>query len=283
MSDPTFNEPNQSSNEPSQSEYQAEYQPPLPPSDAKNIEDQEPVPVISEPASLVSIFYEPSRVFESFRAKPRFFLAMVIVLALSTTWVGVYLNRVGFENFMRANMEKSPQASQMSKSDIDKAVAQQSLPIVKYFIIGTQPIAIIFFFFLFVVIYFFGAMLMGGKLSFLQSMSITAYSWFPLVVISSVLNFILLFVQSTDSYDVAGGIRGLVKANLGFLVTAKEHPILEAVLSSFDVFQFFGLFLIAMGLRIVGRISSGLAWTIAIAVWLLGVAIRVLLASIFGG
>jgi len=270
MSDPNFNEP-----------YNQEFQPPPPPFSAEEYAE-EPAPEISEVQSLTSIFYEPATVFESFRKKPRFFSALIIILVLITLWVGAYFSKVGFENFIRADIENSSGASQMSKDDIDKRVEQASHPVVKYFAIGGQTIAVIIFFFVFVLLYFLGVMLMGGKMSFLQSMGVTAYSWFPTVLISTLLNFILLFVKPTDSYDTALGIRGLVQANLGFLVNAKTQPILSALLSSFDVFQFYGMFLVAVGMRITGRISSGSAWSIAIGVWLLGVAIRIFFAAVFG-
>lgn len=95
-----------------------------------------------------------------------------------------------------------------------------------------------------------------------------------------ILNIILVFIKDPESYDqVAASRTGLVQANLGILFSAKDSKMLHAVFSQFDVFAFYGLFLAALGLRIVGKISSGLAWTIVLAIFLVRIAFSVLGAS----
>jgi hypothetical protein len=53
-------------------------------------------------------------------------------------------------------------------------------------------------------------------------------------------------------------------------------------LGSFDVFAFYGLFLAALGLRKVAKMSSGTAWTIVLTIWLVGTIIRFAFAGILG-
>jgi dipeptide/tripeptide permease len=54
------------------------------------------------------------------------------------------------------------------------------------------------------------------------------------------------------------------------------------MLASLDVFALYGLFLAALGMRKVARLSPGQAWTIVLALWLVGVVIRIALALVFG-
>jgi uncharacterized membrane protein len=63
---------------------------------------------------------------------------------------------------------------------------------------------------------------------------------------------------------------------------ATAHPVLATAVGSLDLFAIFGLFLAALGLRKVTRISAGAAWGIVIAIWLIGVVIRIAFASMFG-
>jgi hypothetical protein len=49
-----------------------------------------------------------------------------------------------------------------------------------------------------------------------------------------------------------------------------------------DVFGIYGLFLAAIGLRKTGKMSAGSAWGIVIAIWLIGVILRVAIAAIRG-
>jgi len=74
----------------------------------------------------------------------------------------------------------------------------------------------------------------------------------------------------------------LVKANLSFLADAKTAPILYTLLGSFDLFAFYGMFLAALGLRIIGKMSSGSSWGIVLGIWIFGVVFKIAIAAIFG-
>jgi hypothetical protein len=54
------------------------------------------------------------------------------------------------------------------------------------------------------------------------------------------------------------------------------------VLSSLDLFRFYGLFLAAIGLKKVGRLSTGSAWTVVLALFILSVIFSVGKAALMG-
>jgi len=58
--------------------------------------------------------------------------------------------------------------------------------------------------------------------------------------------------------------------------------VLVALLSQFDLLSFYGLFLAALGLRKVAKLSSGAAWGVVISLWLIKVLLRIGSAAIFG-
>jgi hypothetical protein len=97
------------------------------------------------------------------------------------------------------------------------------------------------------------------------------------------LNIILVFLNTpTDDANIVRGQAGLVHANLSILVDPTAHPVLATALASLDVFALYGLFLAALGMQRVARLSSGAAWTIVLALFLVGVVIRLALALAFG-
>ncbi|HXL79637.1 MAG TPA: hypothetical protein VN951_02080, partial [Pyrinomonadaceae bacterium] len=103
-------------------------------------------------------------------------------------------------------------------------------------------------------------------------------------VVSMILNIVLLFLKSPDDYDIVrASRRGLVQANLGLLIDMKAAPVLGTLLSSIDLFAFYGLFLAALGLKKVGKMSSGAAWGIVLTIWIIGVIVRCAFAGITGG
>ena len=247
---------------------------------------QEPAPAgptMSTGETLTSIFFEPGRVFESMRERPRLLVAAIIIAIAFLAFTITFFQRVGYERVIREAVENSPRAEQMTPEQKEQTIRIQSGPIVKaiYFV---SPILIIA-----VVIaagaglYLLGSMMMAKKLSYKQALAVWTYSGLPPIVLSMLLNIILLFLKSPDEYDVVNASRrGLVKANLGLLVDPKASPMLATVLGSLDLFAFYGLFLAALGLRKVGKMSSGSAWGIVLTIWIIGVLFRVSLAGIFG-
>ena len=249
------------------SEWQA------PPS--KNAEPGEPAQM-SEPGTLAGIFFEPGATFEDLRRKPRFLMAGLIIIGLVTVFSYLFIQKIGFEEITKARLEQSSMYQNASAEQKDTMVKQQTSPIVRYISYAALPIILTITFLLGGLIYWLGANAMGGSATFLRGLSVWVYSSFPPTVVSMLANILVLFLKSTDDIDIAASQSGLIHANPSFFINAKTSPVLAAVLGTFDVFFIWGWILAAIGLRIVGKISSGAAWAIVLIVALLNVAARVI-------
>ncbi|MGI8786641.1 MAG: Yip1 family protein [Pyrinomonadaceae bacterium] len=255
-------------NEPNQTEWQA---PPIPEQILKTDEQ----PQMSEAATLGNIFFSPGETFEDLRRKPRFILATLIMIILVTTFNFLFINKIGFEQIVRSRLESNSRVQQMSAEDKQKLIDQQTGPIVKTISYVAAPIIIVILFLLGGLIYWLGANAMGGSATFLRGVSVWVYSSFPPTVVSMLANILILFLKSPDDIDIATSQSGLVHANPAFFMDTKTMPVLGALLGTFDVFFIWGWILAAIGLRIVGKISSGAAWAIVLIVALLNIAARV--------
>ncbi len=259
-----------------------EFQPPPPP-DFPPAETPPDGPVMSIGETLTGIVFEPTKTYESLRARPRFLVAMIISIVAIMAFQVLFIQRIGYERITREAVENSPRAANLSADQKEQQIAMQNKPIVKAIGMVAPAIVIAVFFAVGAALYLLGSALMGGKLRYKQALSVWTYSGLPAIVVVMLLNILLLFIKSDDSYDVVMASRsGLVQANLSFLVDPKTSPAVYAILGSFDVFQFYGLFLAALGLRIVGKLSSGGAWGIVIALWLIGVVLKVAGSILFG-
>jgi hypothetical protein len=240
---------------------------------------------MSTPETLTGIFFEPGRTFEALRARPRFLVvALISLVAFMGTYI-FYIERVGYENIIDAEIsiarktnsnateEQLQQGATIQKGAIVKAIRMWS-PILVFAIIFAAGAAL----------YLLGANLMGGQMSYKRALAVWGYSSMPPLLITAVLTIVLLFVKPPESdTEIAQGLgRGLVHANPGALVDSTAHPVMAAALGSLDLISFFGLFLAAVGLRKVGRLSSGSAWTIVLVLWGIGVLVRLGLALAFG-
>jgi hypothetical protein len=238
-------------------------------------------PEMSEVATLGNIFIEPGRTFEDFRRKPRFVLAgLIIILAVSAFNV-LFIQKIGYERIVRERIEASPQAAQIPSEQKDRIIEQQSGPIFKTLGYAAPPIVLIIVFLLGGLIYWLGANAMGGRSRFTQGLGVWVYSGFPPTVIFMLANVLVLFLKSADEIDVKTAQSGLVQANPNLFIDTASMPVVAALFNAFDLFAIWGWILAAIGLRIVGGISSGAAWGIVLLLALLGVTLRVVSALIF--
>lgn len=259
-------------NEPIQAEP-AEWEAPPPPI---NTEPEEEPAQMSEVATLGNIFFEPGNTFEDLRRKPRFLLAGLILIIAVSAFNFLFIQKIGFDNIVKARINSNERIQQLPADQKQAIIAQQTGPIVKAISFVAPPLVMVIIFLLGGLIYWGGVNAVGGNARFSQALSVWIYSSFPPTVISMLANILILFLKSADDIDIATSQNGLVKANPSFLMDEKAHRVLAALLGTFDLFFIWGWILGAIGLRIIGKISTGTAWAIVLLVALLNVAVRVL-------
>jgi hypothetical protein len=175
--------------------------------------------------------------------------------------------------FIRDRMERSPNAAQQTEQQkemgikIGKAIGAVGVPLsVPITIAGGAAL------------YLLGAMMMGGAINYKKAVSVWTYSALPPSILAGLTAILVLLLKAPDTVDP----EHLAVTNPGALMSNEASPILVAALSQFDILRFYGLFLAAVGLRRVAKLSSGAAWTIVLGLWALGLVLRVGSAAIFG-
>ncbi len=243
-------------------------------------------PTMSTPQTLSGIFFEPGETFEALRARPRFLVAALIAVVAFMAFYLTYTQRVGYDNIIDAEMAQARKASpDMNEEQAAAGAAIQKRPLVKSIRMASPPVGFAVVFAAGAGLYLLGALLMGGSsLSYKKALAVWTYSSMPPLVVMTVLNFVLLFLSPPEDAAeiVQGAQRGLVRANAGALVDGSAHPLLATALGSLDLLAFYGLFLAALGLRKVGRLKSGSAWTIVLALWGVGVVARIVFSLVTG-
>jgi hypothetical protein len=242
-------------------------------------------PSMSTPETLSGIFFEPGRTFEALRARPRFLVAGLIAIAAFMAFYVTYVQRIGYEKLIDSEVAVAKQSNpNMTDEQAAQGAQIQKGAIVKTIRTWSPAIVIAIFFAIGAAIYLLGTNLMGGKMSYKQALAVWVYSALPPILVTEILNFVLLFVSPPEeAADIAQGAgRGLVRASPGALVDGSAHPVLATALGSLDLIALYGLFLAALGLRKVGRLKKGSAWTVVLILWGIGVAARIISALVFG-
>jgi Yip1 domain len=239
-------------------------------------------PTMSEPATLANIFFEPGRTFESLRIKPKFILGTIIILLLLSAFQTFYIQKVGFENLVKAQINSNPMMDDMDPAKKKEIIDQQTSPVMRTVSGASLPIIMIIVFLIGGLIYWLAGNAMGGSMTFLRGISTWIYSSLPPTFAWAVSNLIVLALKSADDIDILSGQRGLIQANPTVFFDTSKMPVLATLLGSIDLFQIWGIVLAAIGLKIVGKISSGSAWGIVIVLWLVGLTVKVIASTLFG-
>ena len=240
-------------------------------------------PQMSELSTVVNVFFEPGRVFEDLKRRPRFIIGSVIIALLVTAYTFGLTAKVGEAGVRRAvleQIEKSPQTSSMSQEKKNEIV-EMNLTIQKYTSYAV-PVIVFISILLGGLFYFLASKAFGGNGGFLHAVSVWVYSSIPPTVVAMIANFLVLIFKSGDEIDITASQRGVIHASPGFLLDGKAMPVLTTIVNTLDLFMIWGWILAAIGLRITNRLSSGSAWAVVMIIALIGILFRVVSAFFSG-
>jgi hypothetical protein len=243
---------------------------------------------LSAPERIAGIFYEPARVFQNLRAHPRWLTALLIVGLLSFAYSTAFNKRVTPERIADFTTEKvveagfvpADKAAEMKEQQIEAA----KNPVSVWGGAVTQTVGVFVVMSIIAGLYLLGILAFGGRINFWQALAVAIHAALPIVVISKLVSLLLLYLKDPDDIHPMLGANSLVQDNLGILFKPAEHPVLYAAASAVGVLSFYGLWLAKTGLQNGGeRVSSSAAWSVAIAMWVIGFLLVVGSAAAFGG
>ena len=222
---------------------------------------------------VIGVLMTPNETFASIARQPDWLVPLVIILVVSLVAGIIFAQRVDFISPMREAMEQN---KNMSPDQIDRAVRISSA-VAKVFSYASPLLSVISLLIIAAVLLLVFR-LFGGEGDFRQAFSVVAYSWMP-GIIKSIVVIAIVAARSVSASDLAT----LLRSNLAFLVTMKDHPMLFVLLSSLDVFTIWLLALLIIGFAYVSRLSRSKSAAIVISLWvvvtlfkLIGPAIRAL-------
>jgi hypothetical protein len=223
--------------------------------------------------TLTGIFFEPGRTFEALRARPRFLVAGLILFVLTCAITAVLYARVDMGQYIRDRMEQSPRAAQLTEEQKDmqvkvgKMIGMVAIPLAVPIGIAAGS-----------AIYMLLVMAFGGSITYKKALSVWVYSSLAPSIFGTLIALLVLFLKSPDTIVP----ENLVVTNPGALLGEDSSKVLAAILKQFDLLRFYGLFLAALGLRKIAKISSGQAWGVVLTLWFLFLLFSVGSAALFG-
>lgn len=248
-------------------------------------DESAPMPFLER---LAKIFFSPAEVFKSFKSNPRWLGVLLIISILSGIYSIAFFYRLTPEVITNHTVEKLSESGFIQPEQI-AVIKKQNMEINSSNLVKAGSFINSFVGFTFLAA-FIGAVYMliilafGGKINFWQSVSVVAYSIFPVFLIQKSFSLLILFLKEPTEIHPILGQNSLLMDNLSFLITPAQSPVLYTLLASLSLTAFYGVFLAATGLKNAGeRVSPTTSWTAAIIVWLIGLTIAVISALLFGG
>jgi Yip1 domain len=234
-------------------------------------------PPMSPVQKLISIFYEPTRVFRNLRSHPRWGAAFIVIVVLSVIYTFAFTQRITPDRIVNHNIDKLAELGPPfapPPETLDTMRAQQledaKNPVQR---VGNAVKALVaaFVFTCFsAAVYMLAVLAFGGRINFWQSLAVGFYATLPYVAIQKVISLVILYIKAPEDLHPILGQEGLIQDNLGILFTPSEHPVLFVMASMIGILSFYSLWLRAKGLQNGGtRVSSSQAWGASIAIWVL--------------
>ena len=235
-------------------------------------------PAISPLGRIIGVFFSPKTTFEDIVRKPDWVLP-VVLLTLFSLAVSFSINqRINWREFISQQMEKNPQAAQLSAEQKEQRVeagAKFSAPFTYCIGLLGPSLGI-----LVVGLVMWGAynLLGGANTNFATAFAITSYA-FMTGLISSLLFILILYLKPFGTVD----LENPVAANLAAVLPEDSAKWLVALAKSIDLFTIWTLILLAIGFAATNpkKLRGGKAFSIAFSVWIAYVVVRTGWAYIF--
>jgi len=224
---------------------------------------------------LVGIYFEPQRTFEDIRLRHGWLGIFLIVCVLAMAVNHTLTTRMDQETFMRKSLAMNPMTKNMTEEQIQQIVSQPRGVFSRYSGIVLAPLAILVSYAVIAGLFLLLFVLMGATLNFKKSLAASIWGMAPPSILLTLLSILFMFIK--DPADIEINPANNVASNLGLLVSEKEHPVLNSLLSSLDVFSFWTIFLLGLGFAALSDRSltvkkATMGVLILWAVWVLGKA-----------
>jgi hypothetical protein len=197
---------------------------------------------------LAGVFFEPTKTFQDINLKPTWLVIFLILAVLVGAFSYLARSRVDIGLVTRKTLESLP--IHMSEEQINQAVERaeqqnqnQSLAS-KILSAVSAPVSVLITYLILAAIFLATFLLAGAHLKFKKAFAVTMWGAAPPAIVQQILSMIILFIKDPGTIDVTEGV---VTSNLGPLVDAKTHAVLNSVASSIDIFSIWHIALLSIG------------------------------------
>ncbi len=236
----------------------------------------------AKPSSIARIFgviFSPKATFESIVRQPTWLAPMIVFVLLALAVLGVFDQRGGWPPYLQRQLASNSQFQQLTTQQQQRqlALTLKYTPRIEYGVVAVAlPLVIVIVAAILLADF---NLISGTQLKFKTSFSIVTYALVPAIIVS-LLSILILFLKDPATVDP----QNIVIANASAFISSDAPKWQIALLSSFDIFTFWEMFLMAVGFGVAAprKLSTGKAFTSIFVIWLIWVAVKVGLTAATG-
>ncbi len=237
---------------------------------------------MSELSRISNVFFEPKAAFADIAARPRPWIVLVLLIIMGCATATVIAQRIGWSRIMQQQMERNPQIQNMSAEQRAKAEEMSgkvSSVLEKVGMVApvvTVPIMVLLVAAILALVF---KVFMSAELNFTQLFGISAYGLLPDILNQAAI-IAVVFLKNPDDINIENPVAFNVGAFLDPQATSKA---LMSMASSIDLFTFWKIALLAIGVSVAARkLPVGKAVMGVATPWVLWVLAKSGLAALRG-
>ena len=235
---------------------------------------------------LFGMLFSPGETFKDINRKPTWLVPILIAVAVGIIF-GLFLNwklDAGWTEFMRKTLTE--QAQKSGGPPPTAAQIQQATFFLKIYFVAVSILAPPIVYLIISGVFALGMMLMGAQTTFKKILSVVAWTFCSVGIISVLVTIASLMLRDAESLNELNpqNLDTISASNLGVVLSSDSAKWLRAIASSLDVFSFWMLALLSIGLAaIAGKrsIKTSSTATMVIGLWLAYVVVKAAMTAIF--
>jgi hypothetical protein len=230
---------------------------------------------------LLGVYFEPRKTYEDISRKPSWLGIWIVASILAIGMNYVLTTRMDHETLMRKSLAMNPLTKNLPEEQIQTIVSQPQGAFARYSQMIFAPVGVLLVYILIAAVFLLLYVLLGANLTFKKSLAATFWGMGPPGIIGGIFAILVMYIK--DPADIEVNPIANVVSNLGLLVAEKEHPVLNSLLSSIDVFSAWTIFLLSLSFAALSGRSMTVkkAATGVLILWAVWVAIKAAYFAIF--
>jgi hypothetical protein len=234
--------------------------------------------LLSEPARLAAVFFSPGKAFADIARRPRWWAPVVLSMLFTTVFLYLFSQRVGWEEFFRQQNARSVQIQGLDPAA--RARAEMIQMQVAQYGAWVSGLAGPWILLLVVagVLQFLANVVIGAGIAFKNMLAAVAYGGLPRLL-QTALSILVMYLKPPEEFD----LRNPLLMNAAVFLPADAPSWLRVVAASLDLFTFWSMLLMAIGIAAAAkRLSTGKAFAMILFPWALWVILTAGAAAAFG-